>query len=100
MLKSKNKFILGFLLLAAVSFICLSIGGEFLHSQIHAHNSQASQDQCPLSQFLTQIFLAALFTWLAVGIKTIQKLFTLSFRLVDQLAEFFCCSRAPPAVLS
>jgi len=60
MLKNKNSLFIGLLFLAALSFVFISVGGEFLHSYIHHHNDQESHDQCPISRLQAQVFVLVL----------------------------------------
>jgi hypothetical protein len=53
-----NKFILGLLFAAVISLCVITIGGEYLHSLIHHHDTQESHQKCPITQFLAQVFIA------------------------------------------
>ena len=99
MLKHKNKLALTLLLLAIFGFVCISVGGEFLHSIIHHHKDEVSHDQCFISQLLVQAF-------------TIQAavILVLSFLLLEYFKKTYqapipqaCCnlpySHAPPVSL-
>ena len=78
MLNHKNKLTLTLLLLAIFSFVCISVGGDFLHSIIHHHKDEASRDQCFVSQLLVQAF-------------TIQTavILALSFLIVEHLQKTY-----------
>jgi hypothetical protein len=70
----RNKFFLTLTLLAASIFLSVSLGGEFLHKNIHHHQDTASQDECPVSHLLAQLFLfvvAAVFVVQKVNISSI-----------------------------
>jgi len=54
----KNKFLWGFLLFTVFNLAVLYLGGEYLHSQIHKHESRAAHQQCPIYQLQTQVFTA------------------------------------------
>jgi len=43
---------------AVMSLAVLIIGGNYLHSHIHKHESQAAHQQCPVYQLQAQAFTA------------------------------------------
>lgn len=93
----KNKLVLGLLLTAVLGFAVLSIGGEYLHSRIHKHETQASHQQCPIYQVQTHAFtavgavLTALFIKIALtGVVCRSKFF------VFQSSYILPESHAPP----
>ena len=97
--KHKNKLALTFLLLALCSFVCISVGGEFLHSIMHHHKDQASYDQCSVSQLLVQVF-----TIQAVVILALSFLLVGHLKKTYQVPVFQTChilpySQAPPVSL-
>jgi hypothetical protein len=99
MRKHKNKLALTFLLLALCSFICISVGGEFLHGLIHYHKDEASHDQCFVSQLLIQVF-----TIQAAVILVLSFLLLERFKKTSQVSVFQVCynlpySQAPPISL-
>ena len=57
MIRFRNKILLAFAFLATSIFLSVSLGGEFLHQNIHHHESKASHDNCPVYQLLVQAFL-------------------------------------------
>ena len=99
MLKHKNKLALALLLLAIFSFVCISIGGEFLHSIIHHHKDEASHDQCFISQLLVQAFTIQAAVILALSFLIVENL-----QKTYQVPVFQTCynlpySQAPPVSL-
>ena len=99
MFKNKNK--LGFLLLffALFGFVFLSVGGEFLHSQIHHHNTQASHDQCALYVFQVQLFIALLAVIAAVS-RRIQRYVVNAVQVLSSQSQInLPYLRAPPVSL-
>ena len=92
----KNKPAITLLLLALISFVCISVGGEFLHEIIHHHKDEASHDQCFISQLLVQVF-----TIQAAVILVLSFLLLEYFQKAYQAPVFqICCnlpySQAPP----
>ena len=57
MIRFRSKFLFAAAFLAASIFLSISLGGEFLHQNIHHHESKASHDDCPVYQLLAQVFL-------------------------------------------
>ena len=99
MLKHKNKLALALLLLAIFSFVCISVGGEFLHSIIHHHKDEASHDQCFISQLLVQAFniqAAVTLTLSLLLVRHLEKTYQVS---VFQTCYNLPYSQAPPVSL-
>ena len=99
MLKHKNKLALTLLLLAIFGFVCISVGGEFLHSIIHHHKDEVSHDQCFISQLLIQAF-----TIQASVILTLSSLLAAYLKKTYQASVSQACynlpySHAPPVSL-
>src|SRR3989338_2509957 len=99
MFRVKKNLALGLLLLAAVSFIALSTGGEFLHGRVHHHSDQSSREECFIHQLQAQVFtaLAAIFVALLIQFQE----YTAPARRIT-IREFYRIipnPRAPPVSL-
>lgn len=93
----KNKFILGLLFAAILGLAIFTIGGEYLHSRIHHHESQDAQQQCPVFRFKAQALTVFVTLSVALFFKVIASCFILdvqpfTFQSNNLLPEF----RAPP----
>ena len=53
----RNTCNLSAVFLAAILFLGFSLGGEFLHEQLHHHETQASNDDCVIHQLQAQALL-------------------------------------------
>jgi len=56
--QQRKNFGLVILLLAVIGLAVLSVGGDYLHSQIHHHADESSREECPLYRFLVQSLIA------------------------------------------
>jgi len=99
MFKVKNKLTPALLLFASVVFLFLFIGGEYLHTQIHHHNSSSSQEQCPFYQILVQLFIALITLFTLVALKT--RKFVVKHQPLSRSIQYFNLPnlRAPPVSL-
>lgn len=100
MFKNRNKFLFCLLFLAVSSFIFLSVGGEFLHSQIHHHQTQASHDQCPVYQLQAQVSVALSAIVFALFLPIVSRLIKKYQKFVFQSLHNLPYLRAPPLSLS
>ncbi len=96
----KNKLLFALLLLATFSFVFFSTGGEFLHSKIHHHHTQSSNDQCPVYQLLAQVFIALSAFVFAAFSPIISRSMRRSSEFVFQSLHNLPNLRAPPVSLS
>ena len=99
MLKHKNKLAIALLFLAVLSFVSISVGGDFLHDKIHHHKDQASHDECSISQLLVQVFTIQAAVILALSFLLVEYL-----RRTYKVSIFQVCynlpySHAPPISL-
>ena len=99
MFNHKNKLTLTLLLLAIFSFVCISVGGDFLHSIIHHHKDEASRDQCFVSQLLVQVFTIQAAVVLALSFLIVEHLQKTYQTLTFQTRYNLPYSQAPPVSL-
>ena len=99
MLNHKNKLTLTLLLLAIFSFVCISVGGDFLHSIIHHHKDEASRDQCFVSQLLVQAFTIQTAVILALSFLIVERFQKTYHEPVFQTCYNLPYSQAPPVSL-
>ena len=95
----KNKYFLALAFVAAVFFLSVSLGGEFLHQNIHHHESKASHDNCPVFQLLAQAFL-----FVVAAVFGLQEIFSGNLPVFDEVVisrqKYLLPSlRAPPGSL-
>jgi hypothetical protein len=95
----KNKYFLSLAFIAAVFFLSVSLGGEFLHDHIHHHESQKEHDDCPVYQLALQLIIPTLFFAFALPVFVQQKISLI--RKVSPLSIYcaFPSPRAPPVSL-
>ncbi len=93
----KNSSILSLLILTAIVFAMVALGGELWHERIHQHVSQASHDECPFFILQMQLFLTALgigavigFGWVLIILRSQPSIVRASFQNP--------ASRVPPSV--
>ena len=96
MFKLKKNFILGFLLLAALSLISISVGGEFLHRRIHHHTNQVSHDECFIYQLQVQVFLFLAFFRLALLLQVHSYIVRIYQVFLFKFCHLIPPLRAPP----
>lgn len=100
MLKHKNKLAVLCLVLAVLSFACFTVGGEFLHSQIHHHPDQDSHDQCFIYQLQIQIFTVISTVVIAFLIKCNGCISATSPVIIVKFYRGLTNPRAPPTLIS
>ncbi|MBP9855138.1 MAG: hypothetical protein KBD53_09770 [Candidatus Omnitrophica bacterium] len=99
MFKDMKKFSLILALLAIFSFVAISIGGEFLHSKIHHHQTQPSHDKCFISQLQAQLLILFV-TLLAVLFTKVISFSIVLYQIIIPSSHFNLPSlRAPPVSL-
>lgn len=96
MFKNRSKLLFCLLFLAVSSFIFFSVGGEFLHSQVHHHHDQASHDQCFLYQLQVQFLILLLATLIALLLKVTPFFVKTHHTFALQSFGDLPASRAPP----
>ena len=99
MFKNKNDLFRGLLFLAVLSFVFISIGGEFLHSNLHHHQDQTSRDQCFVYQVQAQAFIVSVAALVALLIKINQDVAATYQVFVSNPYRIIPFSHAPPVSL-
>jgi hypothetical protein len=97
LLRLKLFFSIAFL--AASLFLSISIGGEFLHQNLHHHASQQEHDDCPLYQLALQLLLFTIAFILALPVFSNQKVLVVRNPLILRICCAFPSLRAPPTTL-
>lgn len=93
----KHKILLGFVFAAAVFFLSLSLGGEFLHEHIHHHATHAEYNDCPVYQLTAQWLLAGVVIAFVSPVFFYQTLVSIFDRFPSEAWRFIVNSRAPPS---
>lgn len=96
----KNKLFLGLAFAAAVVFLSLSLGGNFLHQRLHHHATQAEQNDCPVYQLTAQWLLAGVAFVLAASFVCVQTFVSLRNSFPFDAWRIVVNPRAPPVTLS
>lgn len=99
MFRVKKNLVLGLLLLAALSFTSISVGGEFFHNRIHHHADQSSRDECFLTQLQVQVFTALAAIFVALLIKFQTYVVPVRRTVVKKFYRVIPNPRAPPVSL-
>lgn len=93
-----NKFALALLLMGALGFFAVRIGGEYLHNKIHHHHDAESQQQCPIHLLLVQSFILVASAFASIKIARAFTLPKLYQSFVSNAHFVLPSLRAPPIV--
>ena len=97
MINLNKNFLIIFLCFALLGFAFFSLGGDFLHGQIHDHE-QGTEQECPFYQFLVQALILIVVVIAALKIK-VQYQSENSYQLATSKVHLSLPSlRAPPIV--
>ena len=94
----KNKCLLPVAFSAVMFFLSVSLGGEFLHDQIHHHATQDEHGDCPLYQLAVQLFFAVIFAFTA-PVLCVEVFCLISKVFPSRICCAFSSPRAPPSLL-
>jgi hypothetical protein len=98
MFKLNKKIPIVLLCFALLGFAFLSLGGDFLHSQIHDHE-QGTEKECPLYQFLLQALISIIVAIVALKIKVQRHVTNVIESILSWVDFSIPPPRGPPSLL-